>query len=411
MKQSRKKKMLILSGTFGNGHQQVAKAISDASPLCIPDTEPVVVDVFEWLHPYLNSFSRYAYMKSIQTFPKLYGYLYQKTRYHNSFSIKMNQLLSSGAKKLLDLLKELQPSIVVSTFPFAAAMIAKLKEDHLTDIPSITVITDHTDHSFWIYPYTDCYLVGSQWVKNQLVQSGVEPQKIRVTGIPVHPKFQKPYRQQELRVKYKLKENLPTILVMGGGDGLIGEGLLTPYALDSIPEPLQFIIVCGRNKRLEDQLRNQLVSTKHSITVIGYTEFVHELMAISDIIITKPGGVTTAEAAAMELPILLYKPLPGQEQDNAAYLTEKGAAVEAASQEELFNHIQRLVSDSLFLKDMKKRAGTLGNKAAVFQALTIINQCMVNRPFFISELLKQDYKWEPYTTPSKKVISYNRSQL
>jgi processive 1,2-diacylglycerol beta-glucosyltransferase len=410
MKQSRKKKMLILSGTFGNGHQQVAKAISDASPLCIPDAEPIVVDVFEWLHPYLNTLSRFAYMKSIQTFPKLYGYLYQKTRYHNSFSIKMNHILTSGAKKLFDLLKELQPSIVVSTFPFAAAMIAKLKEDHLTDIPSITVITDHTDHSFWIYPYTDYYLVGSQWVKNQIVQSGVESSKIRVTGIPVHPKFQTPFRQKELRAKYRLRENLPTILVMGGGDGLIGEGLLSPHALDLIDEPLQFIIVCGRNKRLAEQLKNQVVSTKHAITVIGFTDYVHELMAISDLIITKPGGVTTAEAAAMELPILLYKPLPGQEQDNAAYLTEKGAAVEAASIEELLHHIHRLVSDRFCLKDMKKKAGTLGNKAAVFQALTIINQCMVNRPFFISELLKQDYKWEPYS-PSKKVVSYNRSQL
>ncbi|WP_445505528.1 MGDG synthase family glycosyltransferase [Niallia sp. 03091] len=367
-----KDKILILSATFGDGHKQVARAISEAVDYTLPDAEPIILDMKDWVHPYLYPVSNYVYKSSIKKFPQVYSYLYRKTRVKTVFSTKLNSLFSIGMQSMLEIIQRVKPMVVVSTYPFAAGIISKLKEQGLIDIPAVTIITDYTDHSSWIHPFTDQYLVGSSQVKDRLISVGVEEFKIKHTGIPIRQRFIEKQSREFLFKKYRMNANKFTILVMGGGDGFIGKGLSTFQALESISSNLQLIIVCGRNKKLKEQLKHELKNSKHDILLMGFSENIHELMAISDVMITKPGGVTTAEALAMELPLLIYNPLPGQEEDNASFLIQSGLALLAKTKNDLIFNIQSVVHDSKPLMLMKQRTKQHQKKTSSLDALDVI---------------------------------------
>lgn len=367
-----KDKYLILSATFGEGHKQVANAISEAVDYMLVDAEPVTIDVMEWLHPYLYPISHYLYKRGINKFPQLYSFLYKKTRVRNSFSVKLNSLFLLGMQSMLKIIREIQPKVVVSTYPFAAGIISKLKEQGLINIPSVTIITDYTDHSYWIYPYTDQYVVGSIEVQDRLISLGVEEYKIKYTGIPVRKRFMENHPRDLLLEKFQINPNVFTILIMGGGDGFFGKGLSTFLALESISTPIQLFIVCGKNKKLKKQLEWELKGSKHDVRIMGYCENIHELMAVSDIMISKPGGVTTSEAMTMELPLLIYHSLPGQEEDNAEYLYRSGFAFLAKSEKDLIWQIENLVQDTAPLKLMKQRLKKHHTKRSSSDALRVI---------------------------------------
>jgi processive 1,2-diacylglycerol beta-glucosyltransferase len=393
MMMKKKEKILILSGSFGQGHQQVANAISEAAQLRLNDYETVVVDFMAWAHPNFYPISHYFYMKGIQKLPQVYGYLYQKTYDRSLFSISLNTVMSSGIGKMLKLLQSVKPTVVVSTFPFAAGILSKLKEYGLTNIPLVTVITDHTSHSYWLHPFTDHYIVGSNGVRQQLIRLGIPGDHIACTGIPIRTKFLQSFHREDLIEKHGLDPDLPTILIMGGGDGLIGEGLLNVKTLEALPIKSQFIILCGHNDKLRQQLEVELKHSRHRIILSGYIEHVQELMAISNLIVTKPGGVTTSEAIAMELPMVLYKPLPGQEQDNALFLTQAGAAIQAENSSDLMQSISNVLKDRKLLSEMKDNSRNLQKREAAFDAVHIITESMIRqKPFYSTELSRMN-KW------------------
>ncbi|MEH7160360.1 MGDG synthase family glycosyltransferase [Priestia megaterium] len=372
MNNREKDKYLILSATFGEGHKQVANAISEAVNDMVADAEPITMDIMEWIHPNLYPISHYIYKKSIKKFPQVYSFLYKKTRVKNSFSIKLNSIFLSGMQTVLKIIQEIKPKVVVSTYPFAAGIISKLKEQGLIDIPAVTIITDYTDHSYWIHPYTDQYVVGSAQLRDQLIALGVEADKIKNTGIPVRKRFMDVLPKDLLLDKYMINPNMFTLLIMGGGDGFFGKGISTFKALESISTPIQLFIVCGKNKKLKTQLEWELKDSKHEVRILGYCEKVEELMAISDLMISKPGGVTTSEATAMDLPILIYHSLPGQEEDNADYLCRSGFALSAESEKELIAQVENLVCDSAPLKWMKQRMRKSQTKTSSIDALHVI---------------------------------------
>ncbi|OIK15651.1 1,2-diacylglycerol 3-glucosyltransferase [Bacillus sp. MUM 116] len=374
MKRRDKDKILILSATFGDGHKQVANAVGEAIEKALPNAEPVIVDVMQWMHPYLYPISHYVYKQSIKKFPQLYRFFYRKTRVKSSFSVKLNALLSMGMKALLEIIEKTNPAVVVSTYPFAAGLMSNLKEQGYVTIPAVTIITDYTDHSYWIHPFTDQYVVGSKQVRDRLIVNGVPGNKITNTGIPIRQKFNQIHHRKKLAKKYGLSDNKFTLLIMGGGDGFIGKGLSTFHALDNLQESIQIIVICGRNHRLRKQLEEANLAPKHKFLIMGYCEKVHELMAISDLMISKPGGVTITEAMAMELPLCLYKPLPGQEEDNAQYLVEAGMAILAKSDEDLINKLQIIVKNQSPLDFMKQKSRQFQSKTSTIDAVAAIVQ-------------------------------------
>ncbi|MCL6459670.1 MAG: glycosyltransferase [Gorillibacterium sp.] len=352
------KRVLILTGAFGDGHNKAAQAIMEAAQVYHPDVEVRVVDYLEWTHPHLHSVGIFLYMQWVTKLPSLYGYLYRKTQPDNRLSHLFKRMKSFRTNRMLDLLDEFRPSEVVSTLPGAASAMSYLKCNRLTSVPTATVMTDYAEHSYWIHPGTDRYLVGAEPVRRALLDFGVPPHRIEVTGIPVRLPFTESHDRMLLRDKHGLDRRMPTVLVMGGGHGLIGKTLM-PMLLNGVfSKPLQFIFVCGRNEKLRLKLEEELGNgkTPHSVLVTGFVEHIHELMALSDLILTKPGGLTVSEAMAVELPMLLYKPLPGQEKSNAEYLLHLGAAVQAQTDIELKTLLPQLLADPQRLDDLRRNA-------------------------------------------------------
>ncbi|WP_042461972.1 MGDG synthase family glycosyltransferase [Neobacillus dielmonensis] len=372
MKSVEKDKYLILSATFGDGHKQVANAISEAIEYMLADAEPVTMDVMEWIHPYLYPISRYLYKRGIAKFPQLYSFFYQKTRIRNALSDKLNSLFLVGMQSMLKIIQAIEPKVVVSTYPFAAGIISKLKEQRLIDIPAVTIITDFTDHSYWIYPGTDQYIVASTEVRDRLISLGVEEYKIKHTGIPIRKRFLEVDPRDILLKKYQVHHNQFTLLIMGGGDGFFGKEHSIFQSLEGLSIPIQVFIVCGKNTKLKHQLDWELKGSKHDVRILGYCDNVQELMAISDLMISKPGGVTISEALAMELPLLIYHSLPGQEEDNANYLTQSGFALIAKSKKELIDLVENLIQDSAPLQLMKQRIKKAQTKTSSSDALRVI---------------------------------------
>ncbi len=351
-----RQKILVLSGSLGDGHRQAARAILEAAGAGGPDVEAVVVDLLEWTHPRLHSVGKFLFEQWVKKLPASYSYLFRKTRGDNTLSKLAKGMQSYNLNRMLELLHEVKPTAVVSTFPLASAAMSALKTRGLTDVPFVTVVTDHTDHSFWIYPLTDKYLVASERVREAFLRKGVTGDRIEVTGIPIGLSYGQSADRDGLRARHGLHRSLPTVLVMGGGLGMIDEEFTDMLKSPAFANDVQFILVCGRNRKLEQELKDEFRHAGSRVLVTGFVDHVHELMALSDLIVTKPGGLTTSEALASQLPMLLYQSQLGQEKDNAAYLTGIGAALEAGSLSELSDLLATLLKDRSLLDAMKRRA-------------------------------------------------------
>jgi len=353
-------KILILTGNFGDGHLQAAKAVSKFLTNRNPNAEVLIIDFMELAHPLIHSISRYFFIQSLKRFPSIYGFIYNKTRESNNLSLMLKKTNKLGMGRLFKLLQDEQPTAVVSTFPLASGAMSAIKSVGLTNVPTMTVITDHTDHSYWLYPYTDKYFVGSEVVKEGLVRSGISPYRIEVTGIPVRQEFNQTYDRSALIRKHGLDPNKPVVLIMGGGCGMFGGELLKKLdELEYMTQSVQLLIVCGSNEKMRQQLLEATRLSKHDYHIMGYIDYVHELMAVSDLMITKPGGLTISEAMAMQLPMLLYKPLPGQEEDNARFLLDSGVAYKVDSVEELVFTLNYTLGNQLRLSMMRAKLAEL----------------------------------------------------
>jgi len=355
-----KDRIVILTGNYGDGHRQAALAVQNYLKDRKPNAEVMVVDFMALAHPLTHSMSRYVFIEGLKRFPSIYGYIFNKTRETNSWSALLKKANRIGAGRLLKFLEEVRPTLVVSTFPNAACAIESLKAYGLTRVPTMTVITDLTVHSFWVYPDTNKYIVGSEDVRDRLIASGVSASRIEVTGIPVRQEFLANYDREALARKHGLDPKLPTALIMGGGCGLFGGDLVKHMqSLELMSRQMQFIVVCGSNERLRQQMTEYAQKSKHRFMVTGYIDYVHEVMAISDLIVTKPGGLTISEAMAMRLPMVLFKPLPGQEEDNARFLLQAGVGVRIEDISELPLQLGRIMSDAELLSEMRERMAEL----------------------------------------------------
>lgn len=350
-------KVLVLSGSIGHGHMQTAQAIKETAERWYGTEADVhVVDYMEQVSPHLHSVGTYCFVQWVKLFPSMYGYLFNKTRKDRKLAQLLKGVRFTSLRPLMKLIDQMKPTVIVSTFPAASAAVSKLKERGIIDCPAVTVITDHTDHSFWIHPYTDKYLVGSQDAKTRLIEQGVPQSRIEMTGIPVRPDFYESYSKTELRKKYELDPSKTTVLLMGGGCGLLDPSILELIEQASWAQKMQFIVICGRNDKLRSQLERWAESSPLHVRVEGYVKPVHEYMAMSDLMITKSGGVTTTEAVVQQLPLLVYKPLPGQEQDNIRYLLRSGVACRAEDAEELVAQLSIFSRHPETLEWMRERA-------------------------------------------------------
>lgn len=368
--------ILILSGRYGEGHHQSALAIKKMITKIYPFYDVVIKDPHAITHPKIDHMSKQLFLFGVRRFPNVYHFFYQKTREPNSMSQFFKGMSRLGLKGLAQSIIDIEPAAIICTCPISCGMASLLKKYELIDIPIITAITDFTVHSYWIHDFIDHYIVGSQEVKNGLMNFGVEAREISVTGIPIDPKFSRTYDKEVLRMKYGLRSNVTTVLISGGGYGMIGNGGSIFEALEEIPQKLQIICVCGHNESLYHQLQKEKRTSRHVVRVEGYVNNMEELMAMSDLMITKAGGLTISEALCMNLPLLLYRSLGGQERDNSQFLLRKQSALIAYDEQDLVSHLINFVADDHLKKNMTLRIKKMQHKHATLEAVHTIFQLL-----------------------------------
>lgn len=348
-----KPRILILTASYGEGHLQAAAALAETIQRRRDPFRVQVVDYMEMVQPMLNAMTRFGYKNSVKYVPKLYGMFYRATNKIHTDSALQQLVRRLGAQKLSKYLRSTQPLAVINTFPLSAGSLSWLKQQRQTNIISATVITDYTVHSQWVHNDTDYYYVGSECVKESLLDRGISPDQIEVTGIPIRQSFYQSYDQRHLKQTLGL-DNRPVALVMGGWHGVFNARLCERLA--RMRENVQLLFVCGGDRQLFHRILPLQMQYPDRIRVFGYVSNVPELMSTSDFILTKAGGLTTTESLAMSLPMLLYRPIPGQEEENARFLTREGAACLARDEKELFEKFATLCSRPKQLTHMKQHA-------------------------------------------------------
>lgn len=346
--QAPRPKILILTAPYGAGHIKASRALEAAlRELNAVDTE--VVDFFDLTTPLLNKFIRSAYRQSSKRAPRLYGAFYRATDTADLPSWLVNQLDRFGRDDLLACLAKHRPGIVVCTYPTPAGLLSRMKTSGEYDGFLATVITDYQAHSQWLHPNVDLYLVAHEGLREDLARRGIDPARIAVTGIPIHPGFFRPTKASAS--SYGLSPGAVATIMAGGYTGHAALGMVKAVA--HLPLGLQIPVLCARNARLAAKIKRQRAKYPR-VLALGLVESMEEIMSLSDVLITKAGGVTCSEALAKGLPLIFYRPVPGQEQANANFLTSRGASVSAWAPEELAKMVERLLTDRDAQSEMRQ---------------------------------------------------------
>lgn len=335
-------RVLILSAGYGAGHLQAARALEAAISITRPAWETHVYNFIELVSPFFDLVSRYFYLSLVRRFPRCYGWFYRQTDKHLR---EQGYVLDSlGRSALKGLLAEVQPHLLVATFPTPGRVAAALRLRGELKVPVAMVLTDHTAHAEWVHPGVDLYLVPDGGVRQTLIRRGVSPGKIEVIGVPIHPCFAAVPDRQVARQRLGLAGGQPVILVMGGGFSRVAAIEEMCAALSRLTLPLQVLVVTGRDKVVWRRLTGRFGQDPR-FRFYGFVENVVEFMAAADLLVGKAGALTLAEAAAAGLPVIIYRCLPGQEEANALYYVRSGGALWVKSLEELVCWVVKVLRD------------------------------------------------------------------
>jgi len=370
------KKVLIMSASTGGGHNRAARAIKEELESRTIDNMPIECDIIDSLKLVNNTMDKVisrGYEKSALYTPKAYGsvYRFSETSIASRNEFKTNPLTSLMAMKFKHLLNDSKPDLIIGTHPFPMIALSTLKKNNTlhslsrsesfhksskVDIPPmISVLTDYTTHSTWIQNEIDYYIVGHEYVKELLVYEGVNTEKVKAFGIPVEKSFLSHRDRETVLTELGLSAKKLTVLLMGGsfGAGNIKETL---EDLLSIDRDFQILVITGRNEHLKDKLSKMLDSTVHSknICLLGYTNKMNDILASIDVLISKPGGLTTTEALLNDVPMIVPYFIPGQEEENLDFLTNCGAALRTTKKYSLPVLLKVLIDDPSRLDSLRK---------------------------------------------------------
>ena len=354
-----------------SGHRNAALAIEEALKRLQPNVEILSINAFNYTNPISEKIINRIYMGVIKSTPQIWNYLYDNPKVVKGLEKIKNKIHKFNSPKLKNLFDKFRPDAVICTQAFPCGMCADYKKAYSSEMPLVAVLTDYVPHSYWVYDEIDYYITPSEEVSARLEKKGVPHEKIKSFGIPFDPKFNEPIYKDKVIHELKLDPRLPTILIMGGGQGL-GPIKTIVKSLEELYQNVQEIVVTGTNKKLYNSLKRKIKKYKKKIHIHGYVNNIHELMAVSDLIITKPGGVTTAEVLAQGLPMIIIKPIPGQEEKNTEYLTEKGAAIKVDNPRDIHRVVEKLLFNPEKLKKICDCAWRIGKPNASLDIAKLI---------------------------------------
>ena len=359
-------KILILHASAGAGHKRAAQALEKSFILACPYAEIQVCDILDFTSPIFRKTYGAGYLDVVKKAPELWGYLYAQTdRKSQSPLRKKLRTLANKANTMefARFYRGFEPDIVVCTHFMPLEIVSARIRMGKTAASLFCSVTDFAVHSLWLAENVACYYVATEEAKRQILRRGQPEDQIEVSGIPIDPVFAKGLACEAARKQLKLDPGQPVVLVLSGGFG-VGPAVELIKAVGGADMNCRLLVVAGANQELKACAEAAAREVAMPVTVFGFVNNIHELMDAADLIISKPGGLTTSEVMAKGKPMLIIDPIPGQEQRNCEHLLEAGAAARLFDIEDAGHKIKGLLSDKALLARMGRNAAKIGRKNA-----------------------------------------------
>lgn len=359
------KKVLILSASVGNGHTRAAQSIEKAFKLGNAAQEIRHEDVLDFTNPLFRRLYSNSYIDLVNNAPEVLGWMYDqldepwKNEKRRLFFDKLN------TQPFIKMVRRYQPDWIVCTHFLPAEIISDLKSKGKLNCPQAIVVTDFDMHAMWLCRFYEHYFVALEETKAYLETLSFPAEKITVSGIPIDPVFVEAKDKRGMREKFNLDLETPTIILSAGGFG-VGRIEILLRSLQAIRLPVQILAMCGRNEELKSKLSKLPSQENCKIIPVGYTTEMDEYMSASDLVVGKPGGLTTCEALAKGLIFVVVNPIPGQEERNSDHLLENGAAIRCNNLATLGYKIEKLLNNPQKLKLMRQNSLGFARPNAAF---------------------------------------------
>ena len=373
-------KVLILSASAGAGHMRAAEAVERAFRLMNAARDVRHVDTLQYTNKLFRHLYSKAYIDLVNKSPELLGWFYDHLDKPWKNERRRLALDKLNTRPFVKMLKAYQPDITVCTHFLPAEIISWLKAKERIGCRQAIVVTDFDVHAMWLCHHYEQYFVAMEETREHLVRLGIPEAKVTTSGIPIDPVFAEPKDKIEMRAKYGLRPDVVTILVSAGGFG-VGPVEHMLESLAGLKHPAQIVALCGRNEELKSRLesaRDRLPPSHHvTIKPVGFTTEMDEYMSAADILLGKPGGLTTSEALAKGLVFAIVNPIPGQEERNSDHLLEEGVAIRCNNLPVLAYKLDRLLDDPARFASMQAGAQRMARPDA---ARTIVKRLMELQP-------------------------------
>jgi len=341
------KRVVILTASIGGGHNATSKAIKEYADGFREEYEVIIVDVLEYIRPLLSKFVGKTYELNVKNFPEFYGWQYEL---NNTTDGKIAKNLLPFQSKLKELVDEYEPDVIICVHPISVNSIIKVREKFDLNYLVMVVVTDYDYHASWIHKDVDRFIVSSNFMKLKLIHDEIPVDRISVTGIPTSMVLHQKLDKFKARYMLSLKDK-PTVLIMGGSFGAGNLKKLMNSLLESDLD-VQCVFITGSNKKVKKALLKLSEGKEKDIIIEGFTDKIAQYMDAADLLVTKPGGLTVTEALIKNLPLIITKPIPGQEEENATYLLNHGIGVRLDKEEELPVLIEDLLLDEVRIRHM-----------------------------------------------------------
>ncbi len=356
------KKILCVSVSAGSGHVRAAEAL--VQECRDQGIEAEHIDMMDYVPgPYKAAIVR-TYSILLKQAPSMWGLLYEGTNAlsSNSRIAKLSEKLADmNVSRFLQKIKDIAPTDIISTHLLPAKIIGMHRTELHIETPVHLVVTDYDTHSFIISPHIDHYFVATKKMKLKLIEAGVPETHVSLSGIPIDKKFFAPYSTKELKRKEGYSESDPLFLFLSGGEGLINPTRAV-QSLFRLPYKATIIAIAGKNKELEHELRSLTPPEHIRYESIGWTNEIEIYMRMAQVIISKPGGLTTTECIVLKKPLIAIQPIPGQEEKNTEFILEMGYGVVARSLSDLMYYLSEK-KDTLGWGYEKEKKNPLQNGA------------------------------------------------
>ncbi len=345
-------KILILTAATGAGHLRASRAVSTYIEQNEPGSKAEVVDAMKSIGSLMDRTVCEGYHILAMKPPKLFGKLYRATNRKSPLSDLLTRFSNVFSHILLSTIQEKQPDAIIATHPFVSEMVSHLKAKGEVTVPLITLMTDYGPHRAWLGDHVDAYVVADAAMIPQMESMGVPREKIHPFGIPVENVFFTKADRPALLEKFGLEADLPTILIMAGSFGVTN--ILNIYRqIVNTDIPFQIVVITGRNEKLYETFSREVKTSPKKTKLVFFTNEVENYMHVSDLLITKPGGMTVSEALACSIPLAVFDAIPGQEEDNADFLLTHDMAVKLEHGADCGAIIRALLEDNRRLDRMR----------------------------------------------------------